>query len=90
MSRAVQKLTQLIYRTQRVNEPSIEGDSSTFYQYWSVRTSKRTSGTITVGNHFDAWISNGQDMGRLYEVSMVVEGYQSVGSAVVRMSMARR
>ncbi len=82
--------TYQLYRTRRVNEPSIEGDSSTFDQYWSVRTSKRTSGTITVGNHFDAWTSNGLDMGRLYEVSMVVEGYLSAGSADVKMSMDTR
>ena len=76
-----------IYRTQQVDRPSIDGDSSTFYQYWSVRTSERTSGTITVGNHFAAWESNGMNMGSLYEVSLVVEGYRSAGSADVRMSM---
>ncbi len=75
-----------IYRTQRVQQPSIDG-TQTFYQYWSVRTAKRTSGNITVGNHFKAWTAKGLNMGSLYEVSMTVEGYQSSGTASVKMSI---
>ena len=75
-----------IYRTQRVNQPSIDG-TRTFYQYWSVRTEQRTSGTITVASHFDAWEALGMDVGSLYEVSMTVEGYQSSGTADVAMTM---
>ena len=69
-----------IYETTRYNQPSIEGDT-TFQQYWSVRTTKRTSGTISVHEHFKAWEDRGMRMGRLYEVAMVVEGYQSSGRA---------
>jgi len=69
-----------IYETTRYNQPSIEGDK-TFQQYWSVRTVKRTSGTISVHEHFKAWEARGMRMGKLYEVSMVVEGYQSSGRA---------
>ncbi|UOQ74174.1 glycoside hydrolase family 11 protein [Hymenobacter cellulosilyticus] len=76
-----------LYRTQRVNQPSIQG-TATFYQYWSVRTAKRTSGTITVANHFNAWQSRGWTVGSMYEVSLTVEGYQSSGTAnVTSMSM---
>lgn len=71
-----------IYETTRVNQPSIKGNA-TFQQYWSVRTSKRTNGTISVSDHFKAWESRGMKMGKMYEVSFVVEGYQSSGRADV-------
>ena len=74
-----------IYQSLRDNKPSIEGNK-TFYQYWSVRREKRTSGTITVAPHFEAWKKFGLTMGTFYEVSLVIEGYQSSGTAEVTVS----
>lgn len=71
-----------VYETTRVNQPSIQGNT-TFKQYWSVRTSKRTSGTISVTEHFKAWENMGLKMGKLYETALTVEGYQSSGYANV-------
>lgn len=71
-----------VYETTRTNQPSIKGNT-TFKQYWSVRTSKKTSGTISVSEHFKAWESKGMKLGKMYEVALTVEGYQSSGKADV-------
>jgi len=62
---------------------------SPYQRYYSIRTTKRTSGTITVSEHFKEWEALGMKLGKLYNVSLLVEGFQSGGKAeVTEMELA--
>lgn len=73
----VDGVTYKLYTSLRDQQPSING-TATFTQYWSIRDQNelRTSGTINVPAHFEAWEAAGLSIGSTrHEVSFCVEGY---------------
>ncbi len=77
--------TYTIYRTERVQQPSIQG-TATFFQYWSVRTAKRPMGgasTITFANHVAAWRALGLKLGTMDYQVLATEGFGSSGASDV-------
>ena len=75
-----------IYKKNIYGAPCIDGDNCNFVQYWSVRTSKKSTGsnsTITFQNHVNAWASHGMNLGNHHYQIMATEGYQSSGSSNV-------
>jgi len=77
--------TYKLYLSTRVNAPSIDG-TRTFNQYWAIRDSQRTSGTINAGTFFSAWASAGMPLGTHYYQILATEAYRSAGQCQVTIS----
>ncbi|HLV30124.1 MAG TPA: glycoside hydrolase family 11 protein [Chitinispirillaceae bacterium] len=56
------------------NQPSVKGDAS-FPQIFSIRQNTRSSGSISISEHFKEWERLGVSLGKLYEVKIKVESY---------------
>lgn len=75
--------TYTLCESTRVNQPSIDG-TATFQQFWAVRQSRRTSGTVDTGFFFNAWSSKNMRLGsNHYYMIMATEAYRSAGSSTV-------
>ena len=75
--------------TNAMNSYNITNSKGPFTQYISVRKTPRTSGTISIYKHFEAWESLGMKMGNLYEVAFNVEGWESDGQANVKKNIIK-
>jgi endo-1,4-beta-xylanase len=72
--------TYQIWQHQQTNQPSIQG-TSTFQQYISINSACKTSGTISVENHFKAWSGLGMSLGTLNFQVIAAESWSGSGSA---------
>lgn len=78
--------TYTIYELTRTNQLTMIGIAN-YKQYWSVRTQKRSNGTITFANHVAAWKKVGMNLGSTWEYQiMATEEYMSTGNSNITVS----
>jgi endo-1,4-beta-xylanase len=65
--------TYVVYKNHRDNAASIEGTSSSFDQFFSVRQSPRQCGHIAISTHFAEWANLGLQLGKMYEAKILAE-----------------
>jgi hypothetical protein len=56
------------------------GNVSSWNQIYSMRTSKRTCGTISITDHWNAWAKANQQLGAMLEASILIEAGGGSGS----------
>jgi hypothetical protein len=74
----------------QTNQPSITGGNATFVQFFSVRTSPRSCGTISISQHFSMWaaMSTPLQLGNMEEARIVVEVGGGSGSGNIVFTTA--
>jgi len=74
--------TYTIYESQRPSSANTNIGQAPFIQYLSVRSpeDRRSSGTVTIENHFRAWTALGMEVGGLGYQVVAVEGWGGSGS----------
>jgi endo-1,4-beta-xylanase len=77
--------TYAIWKHQLTGEHHIEG-VQVAYQFVSIRRSPRTSGTVTVANHFNAWAAAGMNLGTLNYQILAVESRNGSGQGSFSVS----
>jgi hypothetical protein len=68
-----------IYTHTQTNQPSIHG-TQTFPQFFSIRTSARECGHISISEHFKQWAKLGMQLGNMYEAKLLVEAMGGSGT----------
>jgi len=83
-----------VYIIPKYGQPNVYGiNDFTQIKCIRVKDQLRSSGTITMANHFNKWASLGWPAGDLFEVSMKIEGYSNgpedptVGQAEITVEM---
>jgi endo-1,4-beta-xylanase len=64
----------------QTNQPAITGGNATFVQFWSVRQTARTCGTISISQHFSQWATLGLQLGDLEEARILLEAGGNSGT----------
>jgi hypothetical protein len=69
-----------VYTHTQTNQPTITGQNATFVQFFSVRQTARTCGTISISEHFSQWATLGMQLGDMEEARILVEAGGGTGS----------
>ena len=62
-----------VFRHTQTNQPAITGGNATFDQFFSIRQTPRSCGTISISEHFSQWATMGMQLGNLEEARILVE-----------------
>jgi len=81
-----------VYKKTRTG-PSIDGNNTTFTQFFSIRQTPRENGTISITEHFKEWEKQGMNLGtNMYECKFKIEvgGTPNTGSGATTGSFDAR